>query len=87
MHDGLRVATLNTTPPIRRQAVEDSLAEVATDPIVPLCQSTQPTVASDLPCNSSSFALDTLGEELEQLLGVLMFPRREQGVVLAGVAG
>ena len=85
MHDGLRVATLDTTPSIRRQAIKDSLTEVPTCPIVFLRQATQPTVAPDLPCYGSQFGLDAFGEELEQLLGVLVFSRREQGVVLAGV--
>lgn len=53
VHDGLRVATLDTTPSIRRQAIKDSLTEVPTCPIVFLRQATQPTVAPDLPCYGS----------------------------------
>lgn len=91
MHHRLGIPALHTTPPISSKPVENTLhIPDATLPLGPFLilrrrrrptEPTEPTISVSLLIHSSRFVLDAFGEELEELLRILVFAGGEEGVV------
>jgi len=82
MHDGFRIPALDATPSVRRESIENTLPDLAIC-FSKLGESSESGISVTFFINSCRLGLDTLGEKLEQFLGILVFAGREKGVVFS----
>lgn len=83
MHDRFRIPTFHTAPPIRCKPIKNALPNRPTSTDSPKRQSAIP-IALFINCRALVF--DAFGEELEELLGILVFAGGEEGVDLGFAA-
>ena len=82
MHHGLCVATLHATTPISSQPIEHALPNIVRRfwGQRSRCERTEPAIPRTLLINRRYLVLYTFRDDLEELLGVLVFARVEEGV-------
>ena len=88
MHDCLRVPALHTAPPIRSEPIKYALYTLP-PAALPVClpRQRESAVPPTLLVNRTRLVLDALGEELKELLRVLVLARGEEGGVFVRVVG
>jgi hypothetical protein len=79
MHDGLGVSALDAASSVGGQAVKRALADFASPFVVRGSETAETAISIALLIDGCALGFDALCEELEELLGILMLARGEEG--------